>query len=63
MTGLNVLTAEVIADRRYGGQRTARILCPGCGRTHLHRWPTDATTPLVGPCGSIYTIEATHRGG
>lgn len=48
--------AEVIADRRYGGQRTARCLCPGCGRTHLHRWPTDTSTPLAAPCGAIYTI-------
>jgi hypothetical protein len=54
-----VPAAELIAERSYGGQPTARILCPYCGRTHLHLWPTDPTTPIVGHCGGVYTIG--HR--
>lgn len=49
MTGIPA--AEIIAERSYGGQRTARILCPFCGRTHLHLWPTDTTTPHAAHCG------------
>lgn len=43
---------ELIAERTYGGRHTARILCPYCGRTHLHLWPADATTVLVAHCHS-----------
>jgi hypothetical protein len=52
------LRAEVIAERTYGGQRTARILCPYCGRTHLHLMPADAATVVVAHCGGLYTIGA-----
>ena len=49
--------AEVIAERVYGGQRTARVMCPWCGRTHLHLWPADASTTYTGHCGQgTYTI-------
>jgi hypothetical protein len=53
--------AEVIAERTYGGRHTARVLCPFCSRTHLHLWPTDASTPLAAPCGAVYTLGG-HRG-
>lgn len=53
--------AEVIAERRYGGLPTVRVICPGCSRTHVHRSPTDAATPLVGACGTIYTLGGGHR--
>ena len=54
--------AEIIAERCYGGRRTARILCPYCGRTHLHPWPADTTTLYTGHCerGS-YTIGSPTR--
>ena len=49
--------AEIIAERTYGGQPTARVLCPWCGRTHLHLYRGDATIPTVAHCGDgIYTI-------
>jgi hypothetical protein len=49
--------AELIAERAYGGRHTARVLCPYCGRTHLHLWPADAATALVAHCGAgSYTI-------
>jgi hypothetical protein len=52
-----VPVAELIAERTYGGRHTARILCPYCGRTHLHLWPADATTPHVAHCDrGSYTI-------
>jgi hypothetical protein len=56
--------AEVIAERRYGGLRTARVMCPYCQRTHLHPWPTEPTSPYAGHCGQgTYTIgtEITHE--
>jgi len=62
MTAL-IPAAEIIAERVYGGLRTARILCPNpaCGRTHLHRWTPGDTTTHVGPCGTNYTITTTER--
>ncbi len=47
--------AEVIAERRYGGIPTIRVLCVFCGRTHLHRDPADSTVVLMAPCGGTYT--------
>jgi hypothetical protein len=56
MTG-PVPVAEVIAERRYGGQPTVRVICTGCQRTHLHLTPADAATPLAAHCGAgCYTI-------
>ena len=50
--------AEVIAERRYGGLRTARILCPFCGRTHLHPWPSHTSSPYTAHCGQgVYTLS------
>ncbi len=53
--------AEVIAERRYGGLRTARVMCVYCGHTHLHPWPTgDNTHPYTAHCGQgSYTIATT----
>ncbi|MGZ4562997.1 MAG: hypothetical protein ACXVX6_05335 [Mycobacterium sp.] len=48
--------AEIIAERRFGGIPAVRVMCPVCGRTHLHRQPADPATPHVGPCGAAYTI-------
>ncbi|WP_156744894.1 hypothetical protein [Mycobacterium sp. E2238] len=49
--------AEVIAQRTYGGRRTVRILCPYCGRTHLHPQPADPAAPQTARCDrGIYTI-------
>jgi hypothetical protein len=57
-----VPVAEVIAERTYGGQHTARVLCPFCGRTHLHLQPADATTVLVAHCErGTYTIGGTEE--
>jgi hypothetical protein len=50
--------AEIISNRVYGGCATVRVICTGCQRTHLHRMPTDASTPVVAPCGAVYTIGA-----
>ena len=51
--------AEVIAEHFYGGRRTVRVLCPLCGRTHLHLWLADLSTPQAAHCGQgFYTIGA-----
>ena len=47
--------AEVIAQRRYGGLPTIRVICPRCSRTHVHRDPADASIVLAAPCGGTYT--------
>jgi hypothetical protein len=39
--------AEVIAVHRYRGLRAIRVLCPLCGRTHLHAWPDGHPQPAV----------------
>ncbi|BBY01042.1 hypothetical protein [Mycobacterium seoulense] len=58
---MTVPVAEVIAERRYGGVPTVRVLCPLCGRTHLHPQPTDPPTPVAAHCGGgLYTL-ATER--
>jgi hypothetical protein len=49
--------AEIIAERTYGGLRTARVLCTFCGRTHLHPYPADTSTAVAAHCGGgLYTI-------
>jgi len=56
--------AEIIAERTYGGLRTARVMCVYCGQTHLHPWPTGRTHPYTAHCGQgTYTIgtEITHE--
>jgi hypothetical protein len=55
-----VPAAELIAERFYSHRHTARILCPYCGRTHLHLWPTDVVDPLIAHCGGgLYVIGTT----
>jgi hypothetical protein len=57
-----VPAAELIAERFYGGIRTARVICPFCGRTHLHPWPADAATPHVAHCNrGLYTIGTERK--
>jgi hypothetical protein len=59
--------AEIIAERRYGGLRTARVFCPYCQSTHLHPWPCGDTTslPYTAHCGqgayTIGTLTTTER--
>jgi hypothetical protein len=54
--------AEVIGEHVYGGLHTVRVTCSFCGRTHLHRWPTTDTTPVVAHCGGgTYRIETSRR--
>lgn len=50
--------AEVIGEHVNAGIRIARILCPYCGQSHLHRWPPGDTGPHAAPCGlgRHYTI-------
>ncbi len=53
--------AELIAERCYGGRHTARILCPYCGRTHLHPWRAD-TSPHMAGCGQgLYTLGTERK--
>jgi hypothetical protein len=53
-------TAEIIGVRHYGGIRTARIMCPYCARTHLHRHPLGDSGVHTAHCGlGHYRIEPT----
>jgi hypothetical protein len=54
-------TAEVIAERRYGGVPAIRVMCPFCSRTHLHCDPGDASAVLAAPCGGNYTAGKETR--
>jgi hypothetical protein len=52
-----VPAAELIGERTYGGRCAGRVMCPYCGRTHLHLWPADASTVVVAHCErGHYTI-------
>jgi hypothetical protein len=51
----HIPTAEIIAQRFYAGVHTTRVLCPGCHRTHVHRWAGDSG-PYTGACGTVYII-------
>jgi hypothetical protein len=42
--------AELIAERSYGGRRSARVMCPLCQHLELHPWPVD-TGPVAAHCG------------
>jgi hypothetical protein len=41
-----IRAAETIGHHTFGSIHTVRILCPFCGRTHVHPWPARRSTAL-----------------